>query len=157
MKQSANADPNMSKFYFDGLIMSNIVSFIGTRKSVGQQITVGVYSTLNVNMSKWRTTNKLVLRLERFKISERMGNRVIVSKWENGVWSMPNIQDVHMFKGVETIKNNQPAVWRWIQPKHKLECLFTKKEWLTFSLTDKAKRYCTEINEDIHQWWINYV
>jgi hypothetical protein len=147
----------MSKFYFDGLVMSNILSFIGTRKSVGQQITVGVYSTLNVNMSKWRTTNKLVLRLERFKISERIGNRVIVSKWENGVWSMPNIQDVHTFKGVETIKNNRPAVWRWIQPKHKLECLFTKKEWLTFSLTDKAKRYCAEINEDIHQWWINYV
>lgn len=147
----------MSKFYFDGLVMSNILSFIGTRKAVSQQITVGVYTIVNVNMSKWRTTQKLSLGLELFKISERIGNRVIISKLENGIWSMPTFKDIHVFKGTETIKNNQTTVWRWIQPKHKVECLFTKKEWLSFSLADKVKRYCTEINEEIHQWWMNYV
>lgn len=146
----------MSKLYFDGLIMSNIMSFIGTRKQVGPQITLGVYTILNANMSKWRTTHKLSLGFERFKISERIGNRVIISKMVNDVWDMPNIQDVHVFKGIETIKfGNQP--WRWIQPKHKLECLFTKKEWFSFTQTEKTKRYCTEINEEIHQWWLNYV
>lgn len=146
-------------FYYDGLVMSHILSYIGMRKPVGERISVGVYTILNPNMSKWRTTQKLSLGLERFKISERIGNRVVIAKLENGIWSMPTFQDVHVYKGTETIQfgYNKPAIWKWIQPKHKLECLYTKKEWLSFTETEKIKRYCDVINEEIHQWWLNYV
>ena len=148
----------MSKsFYFDDLVMGSILSFIGTRKRIEQQLTVGVYVILNVDLSKWRTTNKLVLCFHRFKISGDDGNRVIISKMKNGVWCKPTIEDIHIVDGIETIKYNLPAVWRWIKPKHKLESLFTKKEWLSLSEKDKIKRYCTEINEDIHEWWHNFI
>jgi hypothetical protein len=146
-------------FYYDGLVMSHILSYIGTRKPIGERISVGIYTILNPNMSKWRTTQKLALGLVKFKITERIGNTVIISKLENEIWSMPTMQDVHTFNGIETIRfgYNKPAVWKWIQPKHKLECLFTKKEWLTFTLNEKIKRYCEAINEPVHQWWLNYV
>ena len=144
-------------FYFDGLVMSHILSYLGTRKAVGERISVGVYTILT---PKWRTSQqKLVLGLDRFKIIERIGNTVIISKLENGIWTMPSMQDVHIFKGIETIRfgYNKPAVWKWIQPKHKLECLFTKKEWLSLTLNEKNDRYIQEINEDIHKWWAHYV
>ena len=144
-------------FYYDGLVMSHILSYIGMRKPIGERISVGVYTILT---PKWRTSQqKLVLGLDRFKIIERIGNTVIISKLENGIWTMPSMQDVHIFKGIETIRfgYNKPAVWKWIQPKHKLECLFTKKEWLSFTLNEKNDRYIQEINEDIHKWWAHYV
>lgn len=146
-------------FYYDGLVMSHILSYLGMRKPISDRIGVGVYTILTPNMSKWRTTQKLALGLDKFKITERIGNTVVISKLENGIWTMPTMQDVHMFKGVETIRfgYNKPAVWKWIQPKHKLDCLFTKKEWLSLTLNQKIKRYCEDINEEVHQWWLNYV
>jgi hypothetical protein len=148
----------MSKqYYFDDLVMGSILSFIGTRKRIEQQLTVGVYVILTANMSKWRTTNKIVMCFHRFKISQRIGNRVIISKMKNDEWCKPTIEDIHIVDGIETVKYNLPAVWRWIKPKHKLESLFTKKEWLSLSEKDKIKRFCTEINEDKDEWWLNFI
>jgi hypothetical protein len=145
----------MTKFFYDDLVMTHILSYIGTRKSVSETLLPGVYVLLNVSMSSWRTTRKLVLILNRFKIISRDGNRVMLSRMEQDVWLNPYMETIHRVNNIETIKLDK-AVWKCIQPKHKLDCLFTRKEWFSFSLYELCKRYMDEIDEDIHRWWSNY-
>ena len=145
----------MTKFFYDDLVMTHILSYIGTRKSVSETLLPGVYVLLNVSMSSWRTTRKLVLILNRFKIISRDGNRVMLSRMEQDVWLNPYMETIHRVNNIETIKLDK-VVWKCIQPKHKLDCLFTSKEWFSFSLYERCKRYMDEIDEDIHPWWCNY-
>lgn len=146
----------MVSFFYDDLVMSHILSYIGTRKPVSDTLVPGVYVILDVSMSSWRTTRKLVFILNRFKIIHRDGNRVMISRMEKGIWLNPYTETIHRVNQIETIKLEH-AIWKWIQPKHKLDCLFTKKEWFTFTFLEKHKRYMEDIHEEIHTWWSNFV
>ena len=100
----------MSKqFYFDGLVLSCILSFCGPcRKPVGEFLTTGVYVV------------KKPQSVKKFHILEINEKWIVVSsEWKKGVVS------------IKKIRNNDPKESKTlgITPFNKLECLFEEKEW----------------------------
>ena len=139
--------------YFTELVMSNIISFTGSRKPVEDTIICGVYVILNVDILMLHQTHKLGLTLQKFKVTQRNGNYVMV--YENDECK-GNSYEVSVIDGIETIMFGT-AKWRWIKPVHKLDSLFNKKEWTEFTLIEKCKRYDQEVNQETNHWWLRYV
>jgi hypothetical protein len=142
---------------FDELVLENILSFTGSRKPVEDTIICGVYVILNVDILQLHQTHKLGLSLQRFKVTQRNDNYVMVYRFENGEWCKGKSYEVCVINGVETVQFGLGKKWRWIKPVHKLDTLFTRKEWRDFTLTEKCKRYDRVVNQETTHWWTRYV
>ena len=100
----------MSKqFYFDALILENVLSFCGQSiKEVQPVLTKGVYVV------------KKAHKIKKYQIIEMDSNWLhIKSEWKTGVVS------------VKKVRNKDPieCVALGLTPFNKLECLFTEEEW----------------------------
>jgi hypothetical protein len=128
--------------HFDGLIRTTIVSYTDKRFPVGKQLTTGVYVMMDISpgyhLARTQAPSFQYI-FNRYKIVERHENHVMLSRLKNGKWGEPSKRDISIINGVEAIYG--ACVWKWIKPNHKLDTLFTKQEWETFSLEDKCKRY----------------
>lgn len=136
-------------FYFDSLIMGNIMSFYG-KKKVPSKLTQGVYwiqpnknkrkvpesQTINPYASLFRPDHvsfsygmELYKRpIVRIKIVRRMEQTIWVSRLNDGIWSYPTPKTIQVFCGKEYVALDDFK----LRTIHKLDSCFTKKEWTDY-------------------------
>ena len=124
----------MSKqYYFDGLVMENILSFFEKGKhSVKLALTEGVYVKLiNFDLSEERLaankrTHSHMTQLARFKIVSRTNKTLMVSLLVNGIWSIPRRKKIH-----NDTRFGESIEFHWFSVcgKDKMTCIYDEKEW----------------------------
>lgn len=120
--------------YFNENELETIMSFLGGKKEVEDQITPGVYVLVSISGADFN--------LRKFGITERTGNVAMMSECKKVGWATPIAVTIESEDGYEWIKGNPERLWQDITPSHKLDTLFTEDEWKTMSVNEKIHQYC---------------
>lgn len=120
--------------YFNENELETIMSFLGGKKEVDDQITTGVYVLVSITGADFK--------LRKYGITERTGNVAMMSECSKVGWSKPIQVDIASEDGYEWIKGNPERLWQDITPSHKLDTLFTEDEWNTMTMPEKLNQYC---------------
>jgi len=164
----------MSKqYYFDGLVMENILSFFEKGKhSVKLALAEGVYIKLldfdlsEEHLAKSKRTHSYMTQLARFKIVSRTNKTLMISSLVNGIWSIPRRKAIKL--GHEIRPGGRPRYARkswWVNylskgfmceyiefkgfsvcGKDKMTCIYDEKEWKIDNSLHKKKEMELRLN-----------
>ena len=108
--------------YLDDLVKANVLSFIGGKKPISDQFTIGVY------VANW-SGDAYTSKWKRYKITRLTAVSAWYSTLENGIWSPEKRKKILTREwdgGRQCLKIDSLHT---ITPASKLECKFTKDEW----------------------------
>jgi len=107
--------------YFTELLWANVISYMGSLKEVEYHLTSGVYVLPSAVPSRQYIT------LNKYKITNRLGNYVWLSEYSDGVWGQETLEKIQIFDGYEYISGSPERLFQSIYPTNKMNTMFTEK------------------------------
>jgi hypothetical protein len=125
-------------YYFDDLVMSEIISYCGI-KPVEDAFTTGVY--VLIERVEFPLINRGFINKQVYLISRRTEKYAWVSHdYFGSGWSEPKRMKIRNIDGIETLQRGKSKGLP-LTPKSKMDVIFNKQLWDALSLEEKLERY----------------
>jgi len=121
--------------YFTELLWKNIISYLGSLKEVEYYLTCGVYVLPSAVPSRQYIT------LNKYKITNRVGNYVWLSQYSDGVWGPETMEKIQAYDGYEYIIGSPERLFQSIYPTNKMETMITEQDWKRMDWSERLERY----------------
>ena len=125
-------------YYFDDLVMSEIISYCGL-KPQEDTFSVGVYVLIEKVFIPLH--ERPLINSQLYRISRRTDNCVWISnKYFSNTWSKPTRMKIYNINGIETLEGGKYKGLP-ITSKCRLDSIFTKSQWKNLTTYEKLARY----------------
>jgi hypothetical protein len=121
--------------YFTELLWANVISYMGSLKEVEYHLTSGVYVLPSA------VPSGQYISLNKYKITNRVGNYVWLSAYSHGAWGPETLEKIQICDGYEYISGSPERLFQSIYPTNKMNTMFTEKDWKRMNLVERLERY----------------